>query len=86
MNPSPDQDGKEWTTVTHINFTVGVQGLLHEKSSTAALITLGVTSRRAQSRIRKATVRRMPGVDDLILKCYHIIGRAMEILSGVPSD
>ena len=65
-----DPKEKAWS-VTQINFTVGVRGLLHEQSFKVALTTLGVTDKRAQETIRKATVRRTLEVHDLMLKCYY---------------
>jgi len=70
-----DERGSEaadaaWSA-TQINFTVGVRGALHEKSFKAALDALGVTSKRSQEIIRKATVRRTLEVHDLMLKCYY---------------
>ena len=65
-----DLKGKAWS-VTQINFTVGVRGSLHEQSFKVALTSLGVTDKRAQETIRKATVRRTLEVHDLMLKCYY---------------
>ena len=65
-----DPKEKAWS-VTQINFTVGVRGSLHEQSFKVALTTLGVTDKRAQETIRKATVRRTLEVHDLMLKCYY---------------
>ena len=72
-----DLKGKAWSvtqinyTVGVINYTVGVRGSLHEQSFKVALTSLGVTDKRAQETIRKATVRRTLEVHDLMLKCYY---------------
>ena len=61
---------------------------LHEKPFMAALATLGVTNKRAQEIIRKATVRRAPEVHDLMLKCHNRAshGNLLGTLTGVPLD
>ena len=79
LNSNSSQKSDEWGSetadaawsATQINFTVGVRGALHEKSFKAALEALGVTSKRSQEIIRKATVRRTLEVHDLMLKCYY---------------
>ena len=65
-----DSEATAWS-VTQINSMVGVQASLHEKFFKTALATLGITNKRAQEIIRKATVRRTLEVHDLLLKCYY---------------